>query len=81
MRMWKIKKKEGDSMKYPKPVMRITELEDMGFPREHLEYCYRKKGQNFAWKLNPTKSNSPIIFDTEEFEKFRLRLIAGKAGL
>ena len=65
-------------MKYPKPVMRITELEKMGFPREFLEYSYRRKGQNFACKINPAKSNSPIIFDTEEFEKFRLRMIAGK---
>ncbi len=65
-------------MTYPKAVMRITELEEMGFPREFLEYCYRKKGQDFAWKVNPAKPNSPIVFDTEIFDKWRMRMIAGR---
>ena len=37
-------------MIYPKPVMRATELEKMGFPREYLLYAYRRKGQN--WIVN-----------------------------
>lgn len=59
-------------MIYPKPVMRATELEKMGFPREYLLYAYRRKGQNYAWKAIPAR-NSPILFDTEVFEKWRLR--------
>lgn len=62
-------------MKYPKPVMRLTELkEEMGFPEEMLMNAYRAKGQTFAQKMNPLKSNSPIVFDTEEFEKWRVKM-------
>lgn len=60
-------------MTYPKPIMRMTELEKMGFPREYLLRAYRTKNQNFARKINGTKPNSPIIFDTEEFDKWRIR--------
>lgn len=60
-------------MTYPKAVMKATELEKMGFTREYLMYAFRFKGQKFAWKMNPTKINSPIVFDTEEFDKWRLR--------
>lgn len=35
-------------MIYPKPVMRATELEKMGFPREYLLYAYRRKGQEMT---------------------------------
>lgn len=64
-------------MTYPKPVMRLSELEKMGFPKEFLMYAFRK-GNGFACKMNPTKANSPIIFDTEEFDKWRLRIAVGK---
>jgi len=60
-------------MNYPKAVMKATELEEMGFPREYLDYAFRFKGQQFAWKMNPTKPNSTIVFDTEEFDKWRMR--------
>lgn len=67
-------------MKYPKPVMRITELEKLGFPRESLMAAYRRRGQTYAWKANPAKRNSPIIFDTEAFEKWRIQMASRKAG-
>lgn len=38
-------------MNYPKPVMKATELEKMGFPREFLLYAFRRKGQTYAWKM------------------------------
>lgn len=61
-------------MEYPKPIMKITELEkQLGFPKEYLMYAYRSRGQNFASKINPTKKNSPIIFDTAGFEIWRLK--------
>ncbi len=62
-------------MKYPKPIMRKSELMEMGFPEECLMTAYRSLGQNFAHKINPTKVNSAIIFDTEGFEKWRQELM------
>lgn len=62
-------------MEYAKPVMKMSELKAMGFPDEFLMYAYRFKGQRFAWKMNPTKINSPICFDTEEFDKWRIKMI------
>lgn len=57
-------------MTYPKQVMKITELERMGFTRDWLMYVYRRRNQTIAWKLSPAK-NSVILFDTEALEKFR----------
>lgn len=58
-------------MEYPKPIMKRSELLKMGFPEEFLDRAYRVRGQTFAVKLNPMKQNSPIIFQTEEFEQWR----------
>lgn len=58
-------------MEYPKPVMKMGELVKMGFPRSFLDEAYRERGQDFAQK--GAKKNSPIIFDTELFEKWRVR--------
>ena len=60
-------------MKYPKPMMRTSELMRMGFSPEYLRRAYGSPGQNFASKINPLKSNSAILFDTEEFEKWRVQ--------
>ena len=57
---------------YEKDIMRKCELiEKHGFPRELLDRAYRAPGQRFAQKTNPAKRNSPIVYDTEEFEKWR----------
>lgn len=58
-------------MQYPKPVMKISELKAMGFTEEYLMYVYRNNRNAIAWKMNPTKVNSTILFDTEELEKYR----------
>ena len=63
------------NMEYPKKVMRRTELLEMGFPEELLDRAYREKGQTFAQKINPTKRNSAIVFDTAGFERWRLKQI------
>lgn len=60
-------------IEYPKRIMKLSELTKLGFKKEYLMNCYRSKGQRFAQKQNPMKSNSPIIFDTEQFEKWRLK--------
>ena len=52
-------------MKFPKPIMRTSELVKMGFPEEFLRRAYGDKNQRFATKLDPMKSNSPITYDTE----------------
>ena len=69
-------------MVYPKPFMRLQELCRMGLSKEFLFEAYRSKGQTFAQKINPLKSNSPIVFDTEGFEKWRInRCKAENAGI
>lgn len=62
-------------MEYPKQVMKITELTELGFPKEWLMKAYRNKSQNFAWKIDMTKRNSPIVFDTKGLEEYRLKMI------
>lgn len=57
-------------MEYPKAVMKMGELVKMGFPRSFLDEAYRERGQTFAQK--GVKQNSPIFFDTELFEKWRI---------
>ena len=59
-------------MTYPKPFMRLQELHRMGLSKEFLLEAYRSKEQTFAQKINPLKSNSPIVFDTDGFEKWRI---------
>lgn len=54
-------------MKFPKPIMKMGELMEMGFPEEMLRRAYGDRNQNFAAKMNPAKSNSPIVYDTEGF--------------
>ena len=67
-------------LKYPKPIMRKTELQGMGFPEECLMAAYHSRGQDFAHKINPTKKNSPIIFDTAGFERWRQNQIRMEVG-
>lgn len=62
-------------MEYPNKMMRKKELLEMGFPEELLDRAYREKGQTFAYKISPTKKNSPIMFDTAGFERWRLKQI------
>ncbi len=69
-------------MVYPKPFMRLQELQNMGLPKDFLLMAYRSKGQTFAQKMNPLKPNSPIIFETESFERWRIdRCKAENAGI
>lgn len=59
-------------MEYPKPVMKKTELMELGFPEDTLLRASREKNQTFAFKANPLAKNSPLLFDTAGFEKWRL---------
>lgn len=69
-------------MEYPKPIMKLSELMELGFPEDMLLNAYRFKGQRFAQKMTPGKKRSPIIFETEQFEKWRMQqLIAENNAL
>lgn len=56
-------------------IMSFQELRDMGFPRGYLERAYRSKNNNFAFKENPEKSKSTILFNIEGFEEWRQKEI------
>lgn len=64
------KEREVMILKYPKPVMRMTELVKLGFPEDYLMRIFRTKGQTIARKINPEKRNSVIIFDTEGLDNW-----------
>lgn len=66
-------------MEYQKQIMRMSELAKMGFPVLYLLSAYRTPGQTFAFRMNPLKENSPIIFDTVGFEKWRQKSIKAQA--
>lgn len=69
-----LRKESRDEVpKYPKRIMRLNELVKLGYTREYLMKQYRIKGQKFAKKQDPMRRNSPIIFDTELFEKQQQR--------
>lgn len=63
-------------MKYPKQIMTIKELREMGYPDEWLRTIYRSrtinKNHSIAWKMGgEDKPHSTILFDTEALEKYR----------
>jgi len=55
-------------MKFPKPVMSINELTEMGFSRDALNNMYLKFGFPLAFKETGTRT-CPIKFDTELLNK------------
>ena len=57
-------------MEYPKQIMKLSELKKLGFPQPLLMEAYRDPKQDFATKVDPSKSNSTIIFDTVGFDKW-----------
>lgn len=57
-------------MKYPKAVMKQSELIKFGFPKEFLDRAYRNGG--IAFRINPAAINSPLIYDTEALEEYRV---------
>lgn len=64
-------------MEFPKQIMKMSELKKLGFPILLLMEAYRDPKQNFATKIDPSKPNSTIIFDTVGFDKWiakRIRL-------
>lgn len=58
-------------MEYPKQVMKIKELEDLGFDRKWLLQIYRSRRQDIAWKTGKQGKTSTIYFSTQDLEKYR----------
>jgi len=63
-------------LEYPKPVMKKTELEKIGFTESWLLMVFRTT-KGIAWKTGQAP-NCPIMFDTYELEKFRKRMSFGR---
>lgn len=57
-------------MEFPKQIMKMSELKSLGFPQPLLMEAYRDPKQDFATKIDPSKPNSKIIFDTVGFDKW-----------
>ncbi len=65
-------------MEYPKAIMKMSELKSLGFPQPLLMEAYRDPKQNFATKVDPSKPNSTIIFDTAGFDKWVAKDLSGE---
>ena len=57
-------------MKYPKPLMGVSELVEMGFSREQLKRYLRIEG----CPATKTPGGGKWKFDTEKFEEWRTSL-------
>ena len=58
-------------MKYPKPMMSITELKKMGYPEDYLRrVVHGKYGSRVAVQ---NKKNGKYLIKTDEFEKLQNR--------
>lgn len=67
-------------MNFPTRFMRLTELTAMGLPKTLLRRAYGDRGQRFAMKIHPEKTNSPIVFDTDGLAKWLERDIAAQVA-
>ena len=54
-----------------KTILRLKEMIDMGYPIEFCRNLIFIPGQDFAFKENPERKNSPILVDYERFLKYR----------
>ena len=67
-------KKEPMHVEYPARYMRKSEILAMKNPllgENVLERAVMYAPENVVRKIDPRKKNSPFIFNTEEFEKWR----------
>jgi len=60
-------------VEYPKKFMGMSDLIGMGLSKQYLMRAIATPGQTFACKLDPTKKTSPYIFDTQGFERWRVK--------
>lgn len=62
-------------MQYPKPIMSLTELTALGFSRDYLYNMAHRRGQKYCTRKTD-KKRSHLMFDTELFEKERMKMVA-----
>lgn len=63
----------GELMNYPSNIMtRKALITQVGFTEAYLMRAFSTPGQTFAWRENPLNKHSPIMFDTDGLEKWRL---------
>ena len=55
-------------MLFPKKIMKKSELLKIGIPRQILMDA--SSNRKICWKMNPAKSNSHLLYDTEELQKY-----------
>lgn len=60
-------------MQYPKAIMTLKEMRELGFTEASLLRARMEPGQTFAFKANPLSRTSPLLFETEGFEKWRIK--------
>lgn len=61
-------------MNYPSEIMtRKALISQMGFTEAYLMRAFSTPGQTFAWRENPMNKHSPILFDTEGLEEWRIK--------
>jgi hypothetical protein len=58
-------------MDYPKEVMTLKELVNMGFSKKELYNIAHMRRQTIAWKSGKGGKTSNIYFSTQELEKYR----------
>ena len=63
-------------MDYPAKVMSMKSLVKMGISESFLRKAYMDKHTQIAWRADPTRANSKIMFDTDALEVYRLKQIA-----
>lgn len=68
-------------MEYQGVIMSFQELRAMGFPRKYLERAYKSPNNTFAFKEDPSKPKSTILFDTAGFEAWRQKEIKAQRSL
>lgn len=59
-------------MEYPKPLMTISELAEMGYARRTLERWVHIKG--FPSRKTGQGKKAPWRIDTKEFEKWQIKM-------
>ncbi len=60
-------------MKYPKPIMSLSELEKLGFRRDYLYQMAHRRNQKYATRTSD-KKRAKIMFDTDRFERERMKM-------
>lgn len=62
-------------LQYPKPIMSLTELTELGFSRNYLNQMAHRRNQKCCTRVSD-KGKSKFLFDVEKLEKERERMLS-----